>query len=132
MRKGIANPEKNNGKRLTIPARTRSPLDAFKMFEAGQNIDLVAGYWEQEGYVEPDFYMMDHIGKLQALNRYRTMKIEKEKEMKQYKEDHEKVIASLKSKQEAEALEKRIQEEVQRRLSNNSNTINNDTASQSS
>lgn len=126
MRKGNAKPEQNNGQKLTIPARTRSPLEAFKMFEAGQNIDLVAGYYEKEGYVEPDFYMMDHIGKLKELNKYREMKKEKEGIIQKAYEEHNGKLQEQKKQKELEAMERRIQEEVQKRLSNNSNTIINE------
>lgn len=126
MRRAIAKPEKNNGEKLTIPARTRSPLEAFKMFEAGQNIDLVAGYYEQEGYLEPDFYMMDKIGKLKELNKYREMRKEKEGIIQKAVEEHNGKIQEEKKQMELDAMERRIQEEVQKRLSNNSNTINNE------
>lgn len=115
--KRFATPEKNNGKKLTIPARTRSPLEAFKMFEMGQPIDQVAGYYEAEGYLEPDFHMMDKIQKLQALNDYRELM---EKNKKAYDEYNTNVINEAKAKAEAQekaAFEARVNEEVAKRMS---------------
>jgi len=63
MRKGIATPEKNNGPKLTIPVRTRTPLEAFQMLRQGQPIDIMAGYYEREGMIEKDFFMMDKLEK---------------------------------------------------------------------
>jgi len=63
MRKGIASPEKNSGIKLTIPCRTRTPLEAFQMLRQGQPIDIMAGYYEREGMIEKDFYMMDKLEK---------------------------------------------------------------------
>lgn len=63
MRKGIASPEKNSGVKLTIPCRTRTPLEAFQMLRQGQPIDVMAGYYEKEGMIEKDFFLMDKLEK---------------------------------------------------------------------
>jgi len=67
MRKGIASPEKNSGIKLALPVRTRTPLEAFQMLRQGQPIDIMAGYYEKEGMIEKDFYMMDKIEKLHKI-----------------------------------------------------------------
>jgi len=67
MRKGIATPEKNSGLKLTIPCRTRTPLEAFQMLRQGQPIDIMAGYYEREGMIEKDFYMMDKLEKFHKI-----------------------------------------------------------------
>jgi len=123
MRKGTAKPEKNNGQKLTIPSRTRSPLEAFQMLEVGQNVDLVAGYYEKEGYLDPDFYMMDKIGKLKELNRYRELKAEHEKELKQFQQSQDAAMAQINEKRQKEAFDKAVAEEVAKRLVNLNNPI---------
>jgi len=67
MRKGIATPEKNSGLKLTIPVRTRTPLEAFQMLRQGQPIDITAGYYERNGMIEKDFYMMDKLEKFHKI-----------------------------------------------------------------
>jgi len=67
MRKGIASSEKNSGIKLTIPCRTRTPLEAFQMLRQGQPIDIMAGYYEREGMIEKDFYMMDKLEKFHKI-----------------------------------------------------------------
>jgi len=67
MRKGIATPEKNSGLKLTIPCRTRTPIEAFQMLRQGQPIDIMAGYYEREGMIEKDFYMMDKLEKFHKI-----------------------------------------------------------------
>jgi len=67
MRKGIATPEKNSGLKVTIPVRTRTPIEAFQMLRQGQPIDIMAGYYEREGMIEKDFYMMDKLEKFHKI-----------------------------------------------------------------
>ncbi|WNK13958.1 MAG: hypothetical protein [Microvirus sp.] len=71
MRRGIATPEKNNGKKLTIPVKTRTPLEAFKMLAAGQPVDVAAGVYDDQGILPGSFYMMDTTAKLHALANIR-------------------------------------------------------------
>lgn len=75
MRKGIASPDYNDGKVLTIPVKTRTPLEALKMLNAGNAIDQMAGYYSKSGVLEKDFYMMDNIDKLHALAGYRELMV---------------------------------------------------------
>lgn len=118
MRQGKVTPEKNNGKRLTIPARVRTPLEAFRMFEQGQNIDLVAGYYESQGYSDPDFYMMDRISKLETLNHFRALHKEKQQELEKFRFEQEVQRKLELEKQEELAFQKRVDEEISRRISN--------------
>jgi len=73
LRKGIVTPERNRGQKLTMVMSTRTPLQAFQMLRMGHPIDQMAGYYEEQGVLEPDFYMMDKIGKLHALAKYKEM-----------------------------------------------------------
>ena len=75
MRKGIATPEKNSGIKLALPVRTRTPLEAFQMLRQGQPIDIMAGYYEKEGMIEKDFYMMDKIEKLHKIAELKQREI---------------------------------------------------------
>lgn len=88
MKKGIAKAEVNNEPSLTIPAQTRTPLEAFKMLRAGQPIDLVQGYYEKKGLVTKDFYMMDKTERLRALAQFREQesmyRSDYEEQLKQY------------------------------------------------
>jgi len=73
MRKGIVSPERNSGRKLTIPVKTRSPLEAFTMLRQGQQIDRIAGYYEKEGLIKKDFHFMDRIEKLHMLAECRAL-----------------------------------------------------------
>lgn len=73
MKIGKANAEKNNGPKLTIPVKTRTPLEAFQMLRAGQPIDQVAGYYDEEGILEEDFWLMDKLAKLHKLAEYKEV-----------------------------------------------------------
>jgi len=71
MRKGTATPERFNGRSITIPAQTRSPLEAFKMLRAGQPVDIMAGYYERQGMEIGDFHLKDKLEKLRILAEFR-------------------------------------------------------------
>jgi len=73
MRKGAVSPERNSGNKLTIPVKTRSPLEAFQMLRQGQTIDRIAGYYEKEGMITKDFHFMDRIEKLHMLADCRAL-----------------------------------------------------------
>jgi len=68
---GKTTTDRNNGLKLVIPVKTRTPLEALQMLRAGQPIDVAAGYYADSGILEKDFYMMDNIDKLHALAGYR-------------------------------------------------------------
>lgn len=95
MRKGVAKPEYNSGVKITIPVRTRTPLEAFKMLEAGQPVDVMAGYYDKMGILEQDFQLMDHIDKLKALNRYKDL-------AEKHKTDYEELTRQAKERQQIE------------------------------
>lgn len=68
-----ANPEKNMSGSMTLPSRTISVKEAYAASAMGHPVDIAVGYYEKEGYVTPDFYMMDRIGKLKELAKYREL-----------------------------------------------------------
>lgn len=80
MYKGIAKSEKNTGKSITLPARVITPLDAYVLYSQGSPIDRMAGYYKKQGILDDDFFMMDQVGRLNALAQYREL-------TKQLKED---------------------------------------------
>lgn len=65
MRKGTATPETNKGLKITMPVKTRTPLEAFQMLRQGHPIDVMAGYYSD--HIQDDFWMMDKTAKLHAL-----------------------------------------------------------------
>lgn len=65
MKTGTAAAEKNTGRKLTIPVKTRSPIEAFQMLRQGQPIDTMAAYYDDQ--VGDDFWMMDKTAKLHKL-----------------------------------------------------------------
>lgn len=66
-------PERNTGPHLTIPVKTRSPLEAMQLLKQGNPVDVMGGYFEQEGYVGDDFFMLDKIAKLHKLAELRQL-----------------------------------------------------------
>lgn len=73
MRKGIATPETNLKKSLTIPVKTRSPLEAFQMLRAGQPVDQALAYYVDQNGEDKDLFLMDKVEKLHAISRFKTM-----------------------------------------------------------
>lgn len=73
MRKGIATPEKNLRPSLTIPVKTRSPLEAFNLLRQGQPIDKMGAYYDDKGLLEKDFWMMDKVAKLHHLSEIKSL-----------------------------------------------------------
>lgn len=104
-----AKAEKNSGPKLTIPVATRTPLQAFQMLRMGQPIDQVAGYYEEQGMLEPDFYMMDKIQKLHALASYKEKAASAKKDI----DDFIQADNEAKAKIEAEKAEQKRQQEIQ-------------------
>lgn len=72
MRKGIAKGEVNNKGSLTIPVRTRTPLEAFQMLRAGQPVDQALAYYIDQNEADKDLFMMDKVEKLHAIAEYRN------------------------------------------------------------
>lgn len=52
---------------LTIPVKTRTPIEAFHMLRQGHPIDTMGAYYEEQGTLGSDFWMMDKTAKLHAL-----------------------------------------------------------------
>lgn len=74
MRGGTAKPEVNSGKKLTLPARTMSPVEAYKALRQGQAIDQIGQLYHVSGHIDKDFFMMDKTEKLHKLQELREMR----------------------------------------------------------
>lgn len=99
-----AKAEKNNGQKLTIPVHTRTPLEAFRMLEVGQPVDVLKGYYEGQGVeIDKDFQLMDHIEKLKQLNHYRSVLESRKSEFENLQKQYE---SSLQSKGEGKEQSK--------------------------
>lgn len=79
MKKGIATPQENNGLKLTIPVKTRTPLEAFTMLRQGQPIDTMAAYYSED--IKDDFWMMDKTAKLHKLAHLKADNTQREKDI---------------------------------------------------
>lgn len=90
-------PERNNGPKLTIPVKTRSPLEAITMLRKGDNIDQMVGYYTDHGIDTTDFFLKDRIQKLHMLNNYRdrVKELEEKKQSltNQIQTEYEKEVA---------------------------------------
>jgi len=67
MKTRVGNPDKNDGKILVQYVRTRTPIEAFRMLQAGSPIDQAAGYYAGAGVLDKDFYMMDKLEKFHKI-----------------------------------------------------------------
>jgi len=109
MRKGIATPEKNLAKSLTIPVKTRSPIEAFRMLQAGRPVDVMLAYYQDQNGADQDLFMMDKVEKLHAIRRYKEMaetaKNAYEADLAQYNAE----AAAIKAAKDAEAKSQRDQ-----------------------
>lgn len=103
MKKGIAKPQPNNGVRLTIPVKTRSPLEAFVMLKVGQPIDQAIGYYGVEDLVEKDFFFMDQVEKLHKLAEYRQR-------IKDNQSEIDSVVAEFKNNQNQNSNEQEVKQ----------------------
>jgi len=72
MKRGIAKPERNNGQKLTLPYRTQNVKDAMLAYKAGKDINIMAGYFEEEGMDIGDFYMLDQLEKQYKIAEFRS------------------------------------------------------------
>lgn len=71
MKKGIAKSEANSGISLTIPVRTRTPLEAFELLRQGQPVDRVAGYYAEQGMDITNFFLLDKVEKLHKIAEFK-------------------------------------------------------------
>jgi len=109
MRRKQATPEVNLHKSLTIPVRTRTPIEAFKMLRAGQPVDQALAYYTDQNGADKDLFLMDKVEKLHAIRKY---KAEAEYAKKQYQSDYaeyQSAQAANKAKADAEAEKQRNQ-----------------------
>jgi len=109
MRRKQATPEVNLHKSLTIPVKTRTPIEAFIMLRAGQPVDKMLAYYTDQNGADKDLFLMDKVEKLHAIRKYKD---EAEYAKKQYQADYaeyQSAQAAAKAKADAEAEEKRKQ-----------------------
>lgn len=111
MRKGIAKPEKNKGEKLVLPVRTMNVLEAHQALSMGHQVDVMAGYYEKEGVLQPDFYMMDRIGKLHALAGYRE-------KLKESRQKYESQVKEIDEEERKKQLDELVNQEIQKRSDN--------------
>lgn len=64
--------EKNNSPKLTIPVKTRTPLEAYQMLLAGQPVDQIGQMYHVQDKVDKDFFMMDKTEKLRKIAELRA------------------------------------------------------------
>jgi len=69
-----AKSEPNNGQKMVIVVKTRSPMEAYHMLKAGLPIDQAIGYYMKEGMIDKDAWMMDTVEKLHLLAEVRERK----------------------------------------------------------
>lgn len=95
-RTGVARAEKNTSLSMTQPSRVIDVREAYAALRMGHPIDIAVGYYEKEGYVTPDFYMMDRIGQLKELAKYRQLASEHKAEIERLQgqqiADHQKAV----------------------------------------
>lgn len=109
MRRKQAIPEINLHKSLTIPVKTRTPLEAFKLLRAGQPVDQALAYYTDQNGADKDLFLMDKVEKLHAIRKF---KAEAEYAKKQYQADYaeyQAAQAAQKAKADAEAEHHRNQ-----------------------
>jgi len=101
MKRGKASPEKNGRPSITIHVKTRSPHEAFNLLRQGHPIDLTAGYYDQDGTIPEDFWMMDKTSKLHFLADLRQQERDLKASMDQQKDEIQKIIEDEQNKQSA-------------------------------
>jgi len=109
MRRGLATPERNLGRSLTIPVKTRTPIEAFRMLQAGQPVDQALAYYVDQNGEEKDLFMMDRIEKLHAIAKFKAQAAAAKAA---YEADYAEYVAQQneqKAAQEAEAEKQRQQ-----------------------
>lgn len=103
MRKGIAKAEVNNKQSLTIPVRTRTPLEAFQMLRAGQPVDQALAYYIDQNGADKDLFLMDKVEKLQAIADYKSRADYARKVFESDYDEYKKQQEQIKAAHEAEA-----------------------------
>jgi len=125
LRTGKVTPERNYGKKLTMVMSTRTPLQAFQMLRMGHPIDQMAGYYDEQGILEPDFYMMDKVQKLHALAKYKEMVATAQTDIDNFNAQQ----AAAKAEADFKAAEEKRQAEILEAAQKivNQKTLNNET-----
>lgn len=81
MKQGKASPEKNGKPSITMNVRTRTPLEAHQMLIQGQPVDVMGAYYQDQGNLQPDFWMQDKTAKLHMLAELRADNDQREKDI---------------------------------------------------
>jgi len=75
MKTGIAKPERRTGKSLTLPYRTNSVLDAIRAQAVGKPIDVMSGYYGEQGMdISGEFFMLDKLEKHHKIAEFKANK----------------------------------------------------------
>jgi len=99
MKRGKASPERNGKPSITIHVKTRSPFEAFNLLRQGHPIDLTAGYYDQDGTIPEDFWMMDKTAKLHFLADLRQQEKDLKTSMDQQTNEIQKLIEDEQNKE---------------------------------
>jgi len=125
LRTGKVTPERNSGLKLAQVMSTRTPLQAFQLLRMGHPIDVMAGYYEEQGILESDFYMMDRIQKLHALAKYKQIAAEAKTDIDLYNSQQAAAQAEANFKAAEEKRQAEILEAAQKLV--NQKQFNNET-----
>jgi len=87
MKFGKVTPERNTNPSITINVKTRSPMEAYQMLRQGHPIDQMAGYFDEQGLIPQDFWMLDKTAKLHKLAELRVVTQNLENRVHQYQEE---------------------------------------------
>jgi len=101
MKRGKASPEKNGKPSITIHVKTRTPHEAFNLLRQGHPIDLTAGYYDQDGTIPEDFWMMDKTAKLHFLADLKQQEKDLQVSMDQQTNEIQKLIKDEQNKEAA-------------------------------
>jgi len=82
MKRGIAKGEPRKGHSLTLPYNIPSIKDVYRAYHAGKPIDVMAGFYGQEGMdINPEFFMLDNLDKQHKIAEFKAnMALLKEEE----------------------------------------------------
>jgi len=81
MKKGTAKSERTKGISLTLPARTNTIQDAIRAQKAGMPIDVMTGYYAEQGMDTGEFFMLDNVEKMHKIAEFRQNQIILKKEL---------------------------------------------------
>lgn len=109
MKRGIAKAERNGSPSLTLPIKTRTPLEAFNLLRQGHPIDQAIGYYDGKDMVTDEIWMLDKVAKLHKLAEFRGREAMLSASIK----EQESYINSLKQLEENERQRKQQSDQGQ-------------------